>query len=201
MRSRECRTQCVCIHVLLECSAFFLSALSLSSVMWALLQCFAVFWQAVLSTVWERNYTEERVRTGAEPRGHSAYVCVCVLQRKKKRKVSVKLCVLYLRVWLSYVCQPAQQSERNGRLKEYRHTMWVCVFLKHNLACVFSAGHADREESVTEIFVLQQWNLCYFSHWYPDRTTTVFFRATAFVIKFDRTGIRYSCPTAAKTLN
>lgn len=54
------------------------------------------------------------------------------------------------------VCQPAQQSERNGRLKEYRHTMWVCVFLRHKLACVFSAARADREESVTEIFVLLQ---------------------------------------------
>lgn len=142
-------------------------------------------------------------KTKNRSRAHGTVsLCVCVLQRKKRQKVSVKLCVLYLRVWLSYVCQPAQQSERNGRLKEYRHTMWVCVFLKHKLACVISVARADREESVTEIFVLLQWNLCYFSHWYPDRTTTVFCRATAFVIKFDRKGICYSiCQTAAKTLN
>lgn len=86
--------------------------------------------------------------------GDSQLVCVCVLQRKKKRKVSVKLCVLYLRVWLSYVCQPVQQSERNRRLKEYRHTVWVCVFLKHKLACVFFCSPRWQRG-------ICNWNICF----------------------------------------
>lgn len=128
---------------------------------------------------------------------------MCITKKDSKdKKVSVKLCMLYLRVWLSYVCQPAKTKWakwETERISAY----YVGVSVSHiQLSlCVFSVARADREESVSEIYILLQWSLSYFSDWYPDRTTTVFCRVTVYVIALERTGVHYSYPTAAKTLN
>lgn len=120
--------------------------------MWALLQCFAVFWQAVLSAVWEKNYTEERVRTGAEPMGQSA--CVCVLQRKKRQKVSVKLCVLYLRVWLSMCVNQRNKASETGDWKNIG-ILCGCACFSSTSVCVFCGPCWQRG--------ICNWNICFTS--------------------------------------
>lgn len=83
---------------------------------------------------------------------------MCITKKeRKKQKVSVKLCVLYLRVWLSYVCQPVKQKRakwETERISAY----YVGVSVSHiQLSlCVFSVACADREESVSEIYILLQ---------------------------------------------
>lgn len=83
---------------------------------------------------------------------------MCITKKeRKKQKVSVKLCVLYLRVWLSYVCQPVKQKRAKWETERISACyVGVRVSQAQVSVCVFSAACVDREETVSEIVFLLQ---------------------------------------------